>query len=385
MRIAIITESFPSRSETFIYSKVEKMVARGHEHIIFCNRKNELLMTELFPDTTGITVKVFNKKSILLFGLLHPVLLIRAALTKKNIAKELFRIFRVRSINGAKAAIVHFEFSGIAVNYLSTIKDLNGRIMVSCRGTGEKLKLLVYEERREKLRQVFALADSIHCVSHDISNIILPLTDKPEKIFVNFPSIDTEYFRNDKCQNHYGEKIILSVGRLSFAKGYATGLLAIALLKQKGLKFKWIIAGSGNDYEQIFFQIHTMQLQDVVILAGSKSRVEVKQLMQEADIFFLPSIYEGIANVVLEAMSMQLPVVSSRAGGMAEVITHEENALLANIYDHESMAVNLMRLMNDEQLCSYLGNKARERINGCFKLEMQINKFEDMYMQLVSH
>ncbi len=384
MRIAIITESFPSRSETFIYTKVEKMVARGHEHIIFCNKKNDRLMKELFPDETSITVKVFDKKSVLLYGLLHPVSLIRAALSRKNIAKELFRIFRVRSINGAKAAIVHFEFSGIAVNYLNTIKDLKGRIMVSCRGTGEKLKLLVYEERREKLRKVFALADSIHCVSRDISNIILPYTDKPEKIFINFPSIDTEFFRCGNLKNKSDDKIILSVGRLTFAKGYATGLLAIALLKRRGIKFKWIIVGSGNDYEQIFFQINTMQLQDVVMLAGSKSRCEVKQLMEEADIFFLPSIYEGIANVVLEAMSMQLPVVSSTAGGMEEVITHEENGLLTDIYDHQAMADNLTRLMNDEELCSNLGNKARERITGYFKLEKQINKFEEVYMQLLN-
>ena len=127
-----------------------------------------------------------------------------------------------------------------------------------------------------------------------------------------------------------------------------------------------------------------MQLQDVVILAGAKNRGEVKQLMQEADIFFLPSIYEGIANVVLEAMSMQLPVVSSRAGGMEEVITHEENGLLSNIYDHQSMADNLTRLINDEQLCGNLGNKARERITSCFRLEMQIDKFEEVYMQLVN-
>ena len=340
-------------------------------------------MNELYAGNPDITVKVLNKKSIFIYGLLHPLMLLGAAINKRNTAKEILRISRIRSINKCGAEIIHFEFSGIGINYLDTINYLNGRKVVSCRGTGEKLKLLVHDERKEKLRKLLMAADAVHCVSQDMCNTILPYTENAKKLFINFPSIDTRFFRNEAIRKKLPVKTILSVGRLTFAKGYSTGLLAISILKQSGVKFKWIIAGGGSDYEQIVFQIHALQLQDDVILAGPKTRSEVKLLMQQADIFFLSSVYEGIANVVLEAMSMELPVVSTRAGGMAEVITHEKNGLLSNIYDHNSIAENLLRLCNDEALCELLGKNARTRVAECFNIEAQINKFEEVYQRLV--
>ena len=126
-----------------------------------------------------------------------------------------------------------------------------------------------------------------------------------------------------------------------------------------------------------------MGLQNHVILAGVQSGNAVIELYQQADIYFLPSFYEGIANAVLEAMSMELPVVSTRSGGMEEVITHGVNGFLANVYDDQHLADLLLQLAGDFDLRKAIGIAARKRIVEQFEIEVQIEKYEKLYSSLV--
>ena len=106
-------------------------------------------------------------------------------------------------------------------------------------------------------------------------------------------------------------------------------------------------------------------------------------LLEEADMYFLPSVYEGIANVVLEAMSMQLPVVCTTSGGMEEVITHGKNGLLSPVYDAESLADNLALLVKNDELRQSLGVAARQRIVEQFDIQTQVTRFETVYTKII--
>ena len=77
--------------------------------------------------------------------------------------------------------------------------------------------------------------------------------------------------------------------------------------------------------------------------------------------FFLPSITEGIANVVLEAMSMELPVVSTNAGGLGEVIRNGENGISCAVYDHVAMADALELVCRDKELRRALWGRRGKR------------------------
>ena len=176
---------------------------------------------------------------------------------------------------------------------------------------------------------------------------------------------------------------ILSVGRFTFQKGYLTGLLAIKKLKDEGINFTWLIVGDGPQKEEVIFHIHTLQLENEVKLLGKKNKVEMLGLYNNADLFLLSSVYEGIANVVLEAMSMQLPVVSTKSGGLNEVIDHEEDGMLAEVYDHEEIARHLMLLANNFEKRKTMGENARNKILNQFTLNRQISQFEDTYHALM--
>ena len=126
-----------------------------------------------------------------------------------------------------------------------------------------------------------------------------------------------------------------------------------------------------------------MQLQDCVELLGTKKRNEIMDLLHISDIYFLPSVYEGIANAALEAMSMELPVVCTTSGGMDEVITHEKNGMLSPVYDSDSMALNLAKLISNIELRNTLGVAARLTVIEKFDIQTQVSRFENIYTQLI--
>lgn len=383
MRIILFVDTFPSVSETFISNKVRCLAEKGCTVFVFCVNRNESLQEELFGNNKNVEVVLLRKRTMVPFLLTHPLLILSSLFKTTSLKQRIFRSFRLSTINKYKPDVIHFEFSGIGTDYLYEIKHLTCRKVVSCRGSAEKVKLLVHKDRQENFRALLDEVDAVHCVSDDMRRTILPYCSKPQKIFINYPSIDTAFFcRQELPQKKSNLVTILSVGRFTFQKGFGTGLQAVHLLRESGIAFKWVIVGSGPEYEQIVFQVNHFQLQSHVQLLGAKSSIEVKDLMVQADIYFLPSVYEGIANVALEAMSMELPLVATRSGGMEEVIVHAENGLLADVYDHNELAENLLLLVKDADLRKKLGTNARKTIEEKFTLAIQTEKYIAIYSRL---
>lgn len=384
MRIAIIVDTFPSLSETFISNKVSALASRGHTIQVFCNKVNKTLLSSLAGELAGVRVERFNRFAILTYLLAHPLAIVGRGITGSGIRQKVLRAYRSHRINRQRPDIIHFEFSGIGIEYLAEMAMLRGSKVVSCRGTAEKVKLLLYPERQTRFRQLMQQVDAVHCVSEDMRQTILPYCNRPEKIFINRPSINLAYFSRERSRHAQEQDtpLILSVGRMTFQKGHLHGLYAMKQLQDAGIAFNWVIVGQGNKFEELVFKTRQLGMQSRVKLIGSGTKQEVRELMEQATVFFLPSVYEGIANVVLEAMSMELPVVSTRCGGMDEVITHDVDGLLAGVYDHTGMAAQLMRVLGDPSLRSRLARNARFTIEQRFTLGLQTTVYEAEYLRL---
>ena len=156
-------------------------------------------------------------------------------------------------------------------------------------------------------------------------------------------------------------------------------------LKEKGVEFEWLIVGDGPQAEEITYHINALELTENVVLLGKKSRNEILELYNKVDVFLLPSLYEGIANVSLEAMAMELPVVSTKSGGMEEVILHGENGLLCDIYSPADIAAKLQLIAYDFELRKQLGTNARQTVLNNFTLAKQVDVFEEQYQLLVNN
>ncbi len=381
MKIGIITNSFPSVSETFITNIVIGLCSRGHEVVVFKNQKGTDGTLENLYNLKAIRgLKIISVKQNFITAVLkNPLLPFTLFGAERNsipflLQKNIFKQY--------KCDIYHFQFSGLAIQYMPLFKKLPGIIVTSCRGTAENVKPITDEGRKEKLKKLFDLTDKIHCVSDNMSSIIRNYGAKAEKIFINRPAVDIDVFKRSKKQP-VEEHVVLSVGRLTFQKGYLIGLLAFKELLHDHPAAKWIIIGEGSAKEELLFYINSMNLQRNVFLAGKKNRDEIINFYKIAKVFFLPSVYEGIANSVLEAMSMELPVVVTKAGGMQEVIEDSVDGLLSEVYDHSKLAGDLKRVLSNEKFAETLGANARKKVESEFNVGRQLDIFEKEYKLLL--
>lgn len=393
LRVLVVVNSFPTASETFIFNKVLGLSERGVAVTVLSHslRNDYALYASRLRDAK-IQVRclhVWNTGPLLLGQLL--LLLLREPLVAWEMLKQTFRGFRGKrpwpnasgflgTLIGRRFDIVHFEFSGIAVGYMPYLGFLKpAKMFVSCRGTAEQVKPLADLRRAADLVKLFASADRVHCVSKEVLRSCARHGLREPKAFVNEPAIRPEMFtRAEPCSTRKtleGTVRICSTGRLDWKKGFEFGLVAMRELLDRGLKFHWEIIGEGPEREKLVYIIHTLNLGQVVTLVGKVSSAEVRNRLASCDIFLLPSLSEGISNAALEAMAMELPVVSTRAGGMEEVIQHDHNGLLVDCFSASAIALSIRRLIDDPELRERLSVNAKKTILEKFSIPRQIDRF----------
>ena len=157
--------------------------------------------------------------------------------------------------------------------------------------------------------------------------------------------------------------------------------MAVRLLLDQGIPAQFHIIGAGPDYSRLLYTIGDLHLEGNVHLHGRLAPLEVRNRLQEADVFLLSSLSEGISNAVLEAMACGLPVVTTDCGGMTEAVTDGVEGLVVPVRDPEAMAAALARLASEAKLSHHLGQAARQRILQEFTLDRQIEKFIELYQE----
>ena len=106
---------------------------------------------------------------------------------------------------------------------------------------------------------------------------------------------------------------------------------------------------------------------------------QVRDTLQQSDVFMLASVSEGICNAVLEAMACGLPVVTTDCGGMREAVSDCVEGFVVPIRDSQAMALALQNLAEDSSLQKRMGHAGRQRILQEFTLERQVQQFVALY------
>jgi glycosyltransferase involved in cell wall biosynthesis len=161
--------------------------------------------------------------------------------------------------------------------------------------------------------------------------------------------------------------LVVAVGRLAEPKDALTLVRALAAVP--GRAFTALLVGDGPDRPSVEAEVRRLGLQDAVTLAGTRD--DVPELLARADVFALSSRSEGAPLSILEAMAAGLPVVSSRVGGVPELVVDGETGLLVQPGDPAAMADALGRLVADADLRSRLGAAGRERAQRYFDVRRQ--------------
>lgn len=183
-----------------------------------------------------------------------------------------------------------------------------------------------------------------------------------------YHGVDGMTFHPSRRARPAAPPLILSVGRLRAKKGLDTLIDACALLRERGEAFQCEIIGYGEEHERLLARIVRQGLSGMVNMTGKQPRGQVIQAYARAAVYVQPSRIaqdgdrDGIPNVMLEAMAMELPVVASRVSGIPEVIEDGVNGALVEAGDARALADALVRVLADAPLRARLGAAARRTV-----------------------
>ena len=170
--------------------------------------------------------------------------------------------------------------------------------------------------------------------------------------------------RVDLLRQHYLQNtfdtLVLFVGRLVEHKNLARLLQAFAQVVKQRPRTRLLLAGSGPLHDALAAQIGQLGLQDHALLLGEQS--EVPALMEAADLVVLPSLREGLSNVVLEAMALGRAVLSTPVGGIPQAIDNGRHGVLVEPTDTDALARALLTLIDDPALRERLGRAAQHKV-----------------------
>ena len=181
--------------------------------------------------------------------------------------------------------------------------------------------------------------------------------------------------------------MILAVGRFVEKKGFTYLVEACRLLKDRGYDFSCLLIGGADAYlNTVESLIKQAKLEETVLIRGAVTQEELKQIYEQATAFVLPCQIaengdrDGIPNVLVEAMSLELPVVSTDVSGIPELIDDKVNGLLVPQKNAAALADAIEALLKSPSLCRQLGKAAREKVRRRFNAEDSILELHDLFL-----
>lgn len=182
--------------------------------------------------------------------------------------------------------------------------------------------------------------------------------------------------------------LVVVLSRLTRTKGLEYFLEAAALVAGHRPEARFLIVGDVPPGQEVAYRDELerstlrLGLTQRVIFTGF--RLDVPELLAEASVSVLPSLSEGLSNVLLESMAAGVPVVATRVGGNSEAVEDGVTGLLVPSRDPSALAQAICRFLEDPRLASRFGQAGRERVVERFSLERMVQATERLYQQLLS-
>lgn len=168
--------------------------------------------------------------------------------------------------------------------------------------------------------------------------------------------------------------VFTGIGRLVPQKGFDILVEALRQAAARIPQVHCLVLGEGEDREKLSAQIRGAGLEERIHLAGYQERARVLSILKASDGFLMPSRYEGTPIALLEAAALGRPILAACAGGIPELVTHEQHAHLVPVLDPAELAQGLVRLAEDRGYAEALGRRAQARVRERFDPETQVRQ-----------
>ncbi len=304
---------------------------------------------------------------------------------------------KLRTLHRAKPIdVIHAHTAlpcGHAAELLS--KDLNVPFVVSLHGLDVFntcfLDGIPARWRRKVSIDVYRAAQTVICISGRVQEVLRtgasPTGVSPEtRSTVVYNGVNPNFFspgssEEDAAKNEGEGAEILMVGNLLRGKGHELVLRAMGKLRNSFPAIRCTIIGEGPDRAHYEALARELNISDRVEFRGRQSRVAVAEAMRRSSVFVLPSRYEGLGCVYLEAMSCAKPVIACHGQGIDEVIEHGKNGWLIPIDGLEELTQGLTTLLGDAGVRGRIGKEARRTVVDRLTLAHQAEQLATVYRQ----
>ncbi|NOX35272.1 MAG: glycosyltransferase family 4 protein [Deltaproteobacteria bacterium] len=405
--LCMVLKGYPRISETFISNEILLLETLGFKiHIISMRHPREAFTHD---SIRMIKAEVDYLPSTILDNLL-PLIYHNFMLAMKK-PKKYFKAVRkagVRWIRTRKSAtikhllqagyltnkylpgknIVHFQahfahsptsvalfsslLSGIPFSFFAHAKD-------------------IYTSDPRQLKEKIDMARFVvTCTKYNKNHLSRLACNSTTPVFCVYHGINLDYFspklNNVSCSPPYK---LLTVARITEKKGLETIYRALAVLRDRGIRFTHTLVGEGDDHDKVVKLIKTLGLEKVTKLLGTLAHEEVIKHYADSDLFVLGCQIaengdrDGIPNVMAESMAMNLPVVATNVSGLPEFLEDGVTGKVVPPKDPLAFADAIETLLKDVNLRKKVRFEARKRITGDFNNQKLVNDLARIYSNMI--
>ena len=394
MKVGFFLLKFPLSSETFVLNQITAFIDMGFEVEIVALPKGHTQNTHaawtkynlaartrwLQDEPAGKVAKLRHRASQTLRGI-HRKNTWQALNLKRYGAESRNLILsaicgKVATPFHADVFIAHFGPAGVTAAKLRELGVIRGKIATIFHGIDISSREVLNHYTPE-YQQLFRRGDLMLPISDLWAGRLQKMGCPREKIAVSRMGVDMTRFSPRPVKAPATPLEIISVARLTEKKGLHVAIEACRQLKEQGVAFRYRILGIGPWERRLRTLIEQYQLEDVVEMPGFKPSHEVKAMLDDADVFLLPSVtgadgdMEGIPVALMEAMAVGIPVVSTLHSGIPELVEADKSGWLVPENDARALAQRLAAFsqLDTDELAPVV-KRAREKVEHDFNQQV---------------
>ncbi|MHA1292373.1 MAG: glycosyltransferase [Promethearchaeota archaeon] len=413
MKIAIVVGKFPKLSETFILNQITGLIDLGHKVHIYARSKSAdriiqkevrdyklVELTNYFFDFSKL-LKNFMKiiRFIVIKFFKNPIVFLKSlkyCLYEKyshpleKIFLPLEKLFLASNFFENDYDVIHFHFGKVG-KFSAYLKKIGIKSKMITTFYGSDITKRIKRHGIDYYDGLFKSGDLFLPICNYFKSLLINLGCNNKKIIVHPLGIDVNKVKiSNKKKNIEKNQInIFSVGRLTEKKGFEYSIKAFSKIKAKQENIIYKIVGDGELLPELKNLVKELRIKDSIQFLGAQEHRKVIKLFGESDIFVLTSVTarngdkEGTPTVLLEAMSMCLPVISTIHSGIPEIVMDGKTGFLVPERNIDRLKEKLEYLINNSEKRQEMGRNGRKFVEDNFDIKKLNVKLISIYKSIL--
>lgn len=425
---------FPKLSESFILNEIVELLKNGHDVQIFSiikpweeevhdeiKKYNILEITHYFSFKSILKINIISFLKYLLFGVIQDLYDLRSFIqavskpkathTQSSIVHPNKKIeSKIHRIGRFGIACPRRFLLDLKIAYFATIvEDKNVKLIhthfASMGGIARRLSKMLglpytltahafdiyVNTNANELRKVMDNAESVVTISEYNKNYLINKIGVSNRIDVIRCGIELNKFDSQRKSKSEGRLRILTVSRLVEKKGIEYLIKSIPTTIKEIPNLEFIVVGSGPLNSSLQQLVNHLNIDSYIKFKGDVSDSELFKYYNHADIFVLPCIIaengdrDGIPVSMMEAMAMEIPLVSTKVSGIPELVKDGVSGIIVPPKDEKAISEALIKLLNNEDLRVQMGKAGRQIILEKYNVTIEGHKLMNMFRNFKSN